>query len=99
MDSESLQRLCFTLSHFIIDENITPGQWLFRKLMIGSLDNDNDVYLFETGDIIAYPNDIDSPENKTVFICISQIYEFFEYSNPLSRNGTKRFHVSCWQFL
>ena len=99
MDSNSLENYYITLSHFITDENIKSSQWLFRKLMISSLDERNDdSHLFETGDIIitrTTDTDASLAVQKTIFICATQSNEFYNElpQPPSQRNLIDRFYV------
>jgi hypothetical protein len=100
MDSNSLENYYITLSHFITDENIKSSQWLFRKLMISSLDEriDDDSYLYETGDIIitrTTDTDASLAVQKTIFICATQSNEFYNElpPPPSQRNLIDRFYV------
>ena len=102
MDSNSLENYYITLSHFITDDNIKSSQWLFRKLMISSLDerNDDDSHLFETGDIIITTRTTDTDASlavqKTIFICATQINEFYNELPPPPSSQRKlidRFYV------
>lgn len=102
MDSESLKNYYITLSHFITDENIRSSQWLFRKLMISSLDerNDDDSHLFETGDIVITTSTTETGDaswavQKTIFICATQSNQFYKElpPQPDQRNLIDRFYV------